>query len=215
MNVASMPRNPQRRAPLRAARATTRARGGFSLVELMGVCFVLALIASVAYVSYQSMLPQAQLHKAVRELAATIQGARSDAIARSARFDVLYDFDGDLDHGPGYAVVSSFKHGGGMVQYSGDPEDEGQLDEQRVRFEWQELPEWVRLKAIVVDGIAYNEGLLPVRFDPLGASAAHTIVLEQPEWGHAFTIEVIGLTGLIRFHEGEFLREPPDEGEFR
>jgi hypothetical protein len=53
-----------------------------------------------------------------------------------------------------------------------------------------------------------------VRFDPLGAASDHTIVLVQPEYERHYTIEVLALTGLVRFHDGVFQREPPQEGDF-
>ena len=195
-------------------RPTNSRRTGLTLVELLGVLIVLGLISSAAYVSYASMVPKAELHKAVRELAATIQGVRSDAIARSAPFDILYDFEGDLSRPPGYAVVSPFKIGGGLVQLSGNPETDFDETEGRIRYEWNELPESVRIAQVVIDGIAYDRGLLPIRFDALGTSAAHSIVLEQPRYEAFFTIEVLGLTGLVRFHEGVVLREPPHERDF-
>lgn len=187
---------------------------GFTLVELMGVLLILGLIVSVVYISYESMVPKAQLHRAVRELGARIQGTRSDAIARSAPFDILYDLDGDLQRGPAYAVVSPFKIGGGLIQLSGNPETEQDEVEDRIQFDWVEMPDTVLLSQVVVDGIVYDNGVIPIRFDPLGTSSAHSIVLEQPQYDAFFTIEVLGLTGLIRFHEGIVIREPPEDTDF-
>jgi hypothetical protein len=53
-----------------------------------------------------------------------------------------------------------------------------------------------------------------VRFDALGASSGHTIVLAQSPENNVFTVEVLGLTGEIDFHEGTFVREPPKDSDF-
>ena len=53
-----------------------------------------------------------------------------------------------------------------------------------------------------------------VRFDPLGAASYHTIVLYQELFERAFTIEVLPITGEIRFHDGYFERELVDEMDF-
>jgi len=192
----------------------TGRRSGFTLVELLGVMVVLGLMSSVIYVTWQSMLPRADLNKAVRELAATIHGVRSDAITRSAPFEILYDFDGTEELGPGYSVVTPFRKGGGLLSLSGDAElDEDLLDE-RIVFERTVLPESVRFKSLFIDGIEYTSGQVPVRFDALGTTSSHVIVLEQPLWESQYTIEVLGLTGLLRFHDGEFIREFPDQADF-
>ncbi len=42
----------------------------------------------------------------------------------------------------------------------------------------------------------------------------HSVILTQPQFENRFTIEVLPLTGLIHMHDGEFVREPPDDGDF-
>ncbi|MEZ5979551.1 MAG: hypothetical protein R3F34_15235, partial [Planctomycetota bacterium] len=69
---------------------------------------------------------------------------------------------------------------------------------------------------IVIDGDEFAEAEeVFVRFDAVGSSNAHTVVLMQdgkvPRW---FTIEVLALTGQIRFHEGEYVREEVDDADF-
>ena len=48
----------------------------------------MGLIATIVMVNWHSILPRAELNSAVRTLASTIQGTRSDAIARNAEFRV-------------------------------------------------------------------------------------------------------------------------------
>jgi hypothetical protein len=60
----------------------------------------------------------------------------------------------------------------------------------------------------------YNTGQVVVSFDPLGAASDHTITLVQHPYDNIYTIEVLALTGLIRFHDGEFKREYPEDSDF-
>jgi prepilin-type N-terminal cleavage/methylation domain-containing protein len=193
---------------VRPARSMSRARrAGFSLIELMGVVVILGLIATLSFVSWEAVLPRTELNSAVRELASTLQGVRSDAIARNAEFFIEYYFAADEAHPRGYRVVTPFRKGdtGGLAG----------RDDERLALSWSPLPDTVFFKRITVDGIDHTEGLVVVRFDPLGAASDHTIVLEQKPYGHLYTLEVLALTGDIRFHEGEFVRLYPKEGDFK
>ena len=63
----------------------------------------------------------------------------------------------------------------------------------------------------------YTDGAVYVRFDPLGASAYHTIRLVHTQFEREFVIEVLPLTGEIRFHDGATFRErlAPDDNDFQ
>ena len=186
--------------------ARTHAGSGFSLVELMGVIVVLGLMATMVAVSWQSMLPRAELNKAVRELSSQLYSVRSDAISRKARFEVQYSFSAEEDRPVGYRVISPFRADGrgGLAA----------ADETRLAMHWQELPASVRFKRIRVNGQDVTEGVVSVYFDPLGTSTDHLVVLEQVPSGELHTIEVFALTGDFRLHDGEFVRELPQESDF-
>ena len=72
----------------------------------------------------------------------------------------------------------------------------------------------VELEQVIIAGEEFSEGQVFVRFDPLGAASDHTVILSQPKHNQVFTVEVLALTGLIRLHEGFYLREIPDDGDF-
>lgn len=191
----------------RRAVARTRENAGFSLIEMMGVIVVLGLMATMVAVSWQSVLPRAELNQAVRELSSQLYSVRSDAIARKACFEVQYSFSVGEHRPIGYRVVSPFRADGrgGLAA----------REEDRLAFPWQPLPDTVRFRRIRVNGQDITEGVVSVFFDPLGTSTDHLIFLEQLPEGMVYTIEVLALTGDFRLHDGEFVREPAQESDFK
>ncbi|MFN0008175.1 MAG: GspH/FimT family pseudopilin [Planctomycetota bacterium] len=175
-------------------------RAGFSMVEILAVIVILGLIATLVSVNWNAILPTAELHSSVRELASAIQGARSEAIARNAVFKIEYDLDRHR-----YRTNTPFRLGGGLAP----------TEEERIAFDWIELPESVRFHRIQIDGIEYASGMVFVRFDPLGAASGHIVRLVQNPYDRHYTVEVQALTGTIDYHEGVFERDPPDEGDFQ
>jgi type II secretion system protein H len=178
---------------------TARRRAGFTLVEVLAVLVVIGLIATIVTVNWQGLFPRSQLNSSVRALAATLQSTRSDAIARSAEFQVQYDLENNR-----YRVVTPFRFGGGLAAD----------DEERMALEWTALPETVRFAHVTIDGVDYDSGVVFVRFDPLGTANAHTIVLYQQAFDNYYTIEVQALTGLIDFYEGLHARPEAVESDF-
>ena len=174
-------------------------RAGFSMVEMLAVLVILGLVATLVTVNWRAILPRAELHSTVREIAAAIQGTRSEAIARNAIFKIEYDLDRHR-----YREITPFRLGGGIAP----------TEEERVAFDWIELPESVRFHRIQIDGVDYVRGMVFVRFDPLGAASAHVIDLVQTPGDNHYTIEVQALTGTIEYHEGIFERVPAEEKDF-
>jgi prepilin-type N-terminal cleavage/methylation domain-containing protein len=177
-------------------------KAGFTLIELMVTIIVIGLMASVASITWESMLPGQKLNTDVRVLSNLIQQTRSEAIARSAEFWMVYNLQEDS-----YWMLTPF-------------DEEGQInfDEKKRRALFRtKLRQGVHFDRLVIDGKEYTETdkELFVRFDGLGSSSEHRIVLRQDKPPAFFTIEVLGLTGMIRFHEGVFEREEPRESDFQ
>jgi prepilin-type N-terminal cleavage/methylation domain-containing protein len=177
-------------------------RSGFTLIELMVVIMVLGLMSGLVAVSWERVLPGQKLSADVRALSSRLHSARSEAIARSAEFQVIYNFEQNA-----YWVRTPFDNEG---RYQPDPE-------LRTRVFYTKLNDGITFQEISIDGETYDASKVEifVRFDPTGAANDHTIVLHQDKPDRVYTIEVLGLTGLIRFHDGYFEREEPRESEFQ
>jgi hypothetical protein len=65
-----------------------------------------------------------------------------------------------------------------------------------------------------VGGQEYVEGTVFITFDPLGRAVDHTVTLKHTIYNNTMTIEVLPLTGLVRFHDGEFQRPILMESDF-
>ena len=188
---------------MRSARPSTAraARRGFTLVELVVVTLILALIGGIAVISWSSMLPSQKFNSAVRNLSEVLYGTRSDAIARNREFQIHYDLDEDT-----YKVRTPFRPGCGFAESD---------DEEHLWVHETNLKEsGIDILSVTVDDVTYDDGKIMVRFQPLGASSYHTIQLRQEQFDREFTIELLPVTGEIRFHEGLFEREPAQENDF-
>jgi prepilin-type N-terminal cleavage/methylation domain-containing protein len=184
-------------------RRDSATRDGFSMIELMVVVIIIGLISGIAMVSWEAILPNQKFNSAVRKLSEVLHGTRSEAIARSREFQIWYDLDNDS-----YRVRTPFRMGGGLVHTDDEEEDRLWTDETELG------PEGIDILEVRVDDQVYSQGTVYVRFDPLGASSYHTVVLAQPLYERTFTIEAMPLTGDIRFHDGRFERELAEPGDF-
>ncbi|MEZ5980608.1 MAG: prepilin-type N-terminal cleavage/methylation domain-containing protein, partial [Planctomycetota bacterium] len=93
---------------------THGSRSGFTMVELMVVAAIIGLIAGIVTVSWQAILPRETLNAEVRRLSDMIQTARSEAIARSAEYRIVYSQENSK-----YWLVPPFGEDG---EYEPEPE---------------------------------------------------------------------------------------------
>ena len=124
-------------------------------------------------------------------------------------FRIFYD----LDNGE-YWMLTPYDPEGRLQNRPYDPSEPS--DEQgRVEAFRTKLRTGIEFVEVTIDGEVYSDGVVQVRFDPLGASNDHTVALRQERPEREYTIEVLGLTGLIRFHDDRFRREIPDDSDFK
>lgn len=163
---------------------------------------ILALITGSLVVDWPAILPREKLNSTVHDLSAAIYGARSDAISRNGVYRIYYDLDANS-----YRITAPFRIGGGTAQ----------SEEERAVLRQVVFPEGIDLVRVTIDGVEYTEGQVCVSFDPLGSASDHLITIAQSTLGPVgttYTIEVLPLTGTIRFHYEDFRREPVDESDF-
>lgn len=184
-------------------RTAPRGTAGFSLLELTLVLIIIGLMASVAMVSWHALLPNQRLNSAIRNLSERLHDTRSKAIAFSHEFEIHYDLDEDS-----YYILTPYLLEGGFAIADDDV--------RRAIHHTNLGPEGIDILSVTVDDKEYREGKIYVRFDPLGASAYHTVVLNQEQYQRRFMVEALPLTGEIRVKEGLDIRprEPADDGDF-
>jgi prepilin-type N-terminal cleavage/methylation domain-containing protein len=183
-------------------RQVRHARAGFSLAEILTVIVILGMIATLVTVNWRAILPKSELHSAVRNLSEDLNSTRSEAVGRNAEFRILYDLERRA-----WRVITPFSIDGSGAM--------APTEEQRLALPWKVLPDSIKFLRIDIDGISYTKGQCFVRFDALGSSSGHMVVLGQEPENNIYTVEVQGLTGMINFHEGTFLRDAPKETDFR
>ncbi|MCP3917408.1 MAG: prepilin-type N-terminal cleavage/methylation domain-containing protein [bacterium] len=179
-------------------------RAGFTLVELMIVMAILGLVTTMVSISFDALVPSERLNTSVRELAATIQATRVEAVSRNAEFWIQYDLKENR-----YRQATPFRRGGGLLLGLDAEESE------RYYGEWIKLKDGVAFASVTQAGEPLEaEEQAWVRFDPLGSASDHSVILTQPAYENFFTIEVLALTGLVRMHDGIYTREYPQDSDF-
>lgn len=185
----------------RHTRTRGRAARAFTVLEMVLVVTIIGMIATVVTVSWRAVLPFEELNAEVRRLSNTLQTARTEAIGRSAEYQVEYDLATNE-----YWILAPFDAEGA---YEPDPE-------KRTKISRHTLHRDIDIDKVTIDDEDFSsDEKVFVRFDAVGSSSAHSIVLKQSgkteRW---FTIEVLPLTGQIRFHDGVYEREEAEDADF-
>jgi type II secretion system protein H len=196
-----------------------RARGGFTLIEIIVVCAIMALLVAIMVPALDGATPGHRLDASAREVAATIEWAQGDAAANDAEYAIGYDLDTHrywlvlpreeaADEGTGEA--------GGEAAAEDEPEDYAA----RETLGEESLRDGIEFVSIeTADGEEHTSGQVYVPLSPLGNEGSHIVVLRcAPESGGGGgelqqSIRFNALTRSIDYVEGAIrLRRLEGEG---
>ena len=141
---------------------------GFTLIELMLVVVIVGMIYAVVFVALDHVLTRYRLRGSARDVLATMQLARSQAISQQRPFRVTFDLSN-----------RSF-----WLERGGD----GAPPARRA------LGRGVRIEEVQAPGRRWTKGKASVEYTPLGCASPYTIRLGTDD-GRAVVIEVNPLHG--------------------
>ncbi len=174
---------------------------GFTLIEITAVVIIISLLMSMAIVRLDSTLPSTRNESAARELIATLDFARLQAIGRGHQYAVVLDFDEQQ-----YGIRMPTDQDGKQVAD----------DDDKPILRWHPMADGVELRSILDPrGVRIREGQYPVPFNSQGAARDVYIYLGAIEnTDYEVTIRVLGLTGISSVARGTLEPSIYSESDF-
>jgi len=162
--------------------APRSAAAGYSLVEAMFVCAVVAVVSAIAVPVSLAGVNRARGWAGARFVAARLVKARAQAVGRGAAVAVRFDGDGNQ------TALSSFVDGNrnGVLTHDIDAGLDPRLDDPV-------------LLASLFPGVAITDDSAPrlFSFSPDGTATTGSIYLQSRD-GSRFAIRVLGITARVR-----------------
>jgi len=182
----------------------TKRNAGFTLIEITVVVIIIGMVASIAMVQLDGMLPSTRTEAAARELLAQMDFARIQSIAKSQEYDIVFDFEEQR-----YAIRVPFDQDGKIVR---DPED-------REFLSWHYLEHGTYLQGLIdTRGALISEGRYALSYNPLGTSREVYIYLKgsasQEDKDFEMTVRVLALTGIASVFQGHLEPQLLVENDF-
>ncbi len=176
-------------------------RGGFTLIEITVVVIVIALVSSLAIVRLDGVLPSTRTESAAREILATLDFARLQAIAKAQPYEVVLDFREQQ-----YGIRLPFDREGVVIPNVED----------RPMLSWNKMQDGVVLKSVLdARGDLLEEGQYSIVFDPQGAARQVYLYLgNENNENFELTIRVLALTGIASVIQGHVEPELLLENDF-
>jgi prepilin-type N-terminal cleavage/methylation domain-containing protein len=175
--------------------------GGFTLVEVLAVVFLLALMMTAASANFGRFLPEARAEQAARGLLDNLDLARVAAIAHGRDYVMQID----LERGR-YQTLTPWTVDGRPAR----------LEEDKTSLGWESLPDGVIFMGAVDPlGDIQEEGIFEIVFSPYGDSSDLYFHLsagiEEAFW---VTVRITGITGMASIEEGHILPSPVTQADF-
>ena len=174
---------------------------GFTLIEITVVVIIISLVMSMAIVRLDSVLPSTRNESVARELIATLDFARLQAIGRGHEYEVVLDFDKQQ-----YGIRMPF-------------DDEGRLvtdDDEKTILRWREISDGVEMRSVLDPrGVRIREGQYPIPFDSQGAARdVYIYIGAQENTDYEVTVRILGLTGIPSVAQGTLEPSIHTESDF-
>lgn len=169
-------------------RTSLRGSRGFTLIELLLVVSIMMIAVALVTTRMDLMLPATRMEAAGRMLAADLGNARASAVAQGLPYAIEYDVKNSA-----YRVVTPFRPDGGVATD----------DVQRMYLPWQNFPEGVELKDLLIGNVVVRDGIRRIEIRPNGNTIEHTVHLHRATPEGEFYLVVQALTGFVQFYKAE------------
>lgn len=177
------------------------------MIELLVVILITGLMLSLGLEIMPWLISESQLTSTGRMLASFIEDARDEAIISGRTVLVEYDL-GDVEGDPQH-YRSIF------VPQPGREDKKEEEEFLLVVQNWQDIPEDVRIDAIVLsEDEEVRDGYYSFFVYPDGSLNTHGVLLYSSELDVYGTVRVHGTFGEARFDLGEFVPEVVTEDSF-
>jgi len=173
-------------------------QAGFTLIEITAVVILIALVSSLAMTRLDGILPSTRSESAAREVLATLDFARTQAIARAQPYEVVFDFTEQR-----YSIKVPFDDDGVLIPN----------EEDRPMLSWHNFNKGVEILGLLDPrGEIVREGIYSLLFDAQGASRdVHIYIGNRESPDFELTLRVLSLTGIASVFQGhlepDFLME--------
>lgn len=178
---------------------------GFTLIEITAVVIIIGMVASIAIVRLDGMLPSTRTESAARQLLAQLDFARTQSIAKAQEYDVVFDFDEQR-----YAIRIPFDEDGKIVRDR----------EERDLLSWHYFEHGTYLRGLIdTRGELRTEGQYALTYNPLGTAREIYVYLsatmaDESLGDYELTVRVLALTGIASVFQGHIEPQLLVENDF-
>jgi hypothetical protein len=160
------------------------------------VIAILGIMLTIGAMTMRFLIPETRLEATARDLASTIEDARSQAILAGRVIRIEYELGESNTAAQRYRSIRD-----------PEPGDENEFEEQEdylTLVDWRNVPMGVRISGILVgEEDTILDGFYSLAAYPDGSIASHVVQVYCEEVESYFSIEVHGLLGETQLKEGQ------------